>query len=107
MQFQPLRGFDNTVGEILAGRIRHHVKYVFGIQIHIWQRFDSLFRQITARRNPNLLILMVATILGAPREGMIAVAAWTLICFLIHLARIGQAFVARQSGPLSSWLTEA
>jgi phosphatidylglycerophosphate synthase len=101
-----------TLAIIVGGYILQRVeegffKYVFGIQIHIWQRFDSLFRQITARRNPNLLILMAATILGAPREGMIAVAAWTLICFLIHLARIGQAFVARQSGPLSSWLTEA
>lgn len=101
-----------TLGIIVAGYILQRVeegvfKYVFGIQIHIWQRFDSLFRQITARRNPNLLILMVATILGAPREGVIAVAAWTVICFLIHLARIGQAFVARQSGPLRSWLTDA
>ncbi|MFQ5567002.1 MAG: CDP-alcohol phosphatidyltransferase family protein [Paracoccaceae bacterium] len=81
--------------------------HLFGMQIHIWRRFDSLFRQITARRNPNLLILMVATILGAPREGLIVVAVWTALCFLIHLARIGQALVARRTGPLSSWLAEA
>ncbi len=81
--------------------------HIFGMQIHIWRPFDSLFRQITARRNPNLLILTVATVLGAPREGIIAVAVWTVFCFLVHLARIVQAFAARRAGPLSSWLAEA
>jgi phosphatidylglycerophosphate synthase len=100
------------LGIIVAGYILQRGEealflHLFGMQIHIWRRFDSLFRQITARRNPNLLILMAATILGAPREGLIAVAVWTALCFLIHLARIGQAFVARRSGPLTSWLAEA
>ncbi len=101
-----------TLGIIIAGYILQRGEealflHLFGMQIHVWRRFDSLFRQITARRNPNMLILMVAVILGAPREGMIAVAAWTVLCFLIHLARIGQALVARRTGPLSSWLAEA
>ena len=52
-------------------------------------------------------ILMVATIMGAPREGFIAVAVWTVLCLLIHLWRIGQALVARRTGPLGSWLAEA
>ena len=101
-----------TLGVIVAGYILQRGEealflHLFGMQIHIWRRFDSLFRQITARRNPNMLILMVTTALGAPREGMIAVAVWTVLCFLIHLARIGQALAARRSGPLSSWLAEA
>ena len=101
-----------TLGVIVAGYILQRGEealflHLFGMQIHIWRRFDSLFRQITARRNPNMLILMVATTLGAPREGLIAVAVWTVLCFLIHLARIGQALAARRTGPLSSWLAEA
>ncbi len=101
-----------TLGIIIAGYILQRGEealflHLFGMQIHIWRRFDSLFRQITARRNPNMLILMVATIVGAPREGLIAVAAWTALCLLIHLARIGQALAARRTGPLSSWLAEA
>ena len=101
-----------TLGIIVAGYILQRGEealflQLFGMQIHIWRRFDSLFRQITARRNPNMLILMVATTLGAPREGLIAVAVWTVLCFLIHLARIGQALAARRTGPLSSWLAEA
>ena len=101
-----------TLGIIVVGYVLQRGEealflQLFGMQIHIWRRFDSLFRQITARRNPNMLILMVATTLGAPREGMITVAVWTVLCFLIHLGRIGQAVAARRSGPLSSWLAEA
>jgi phosphatidylglycerophosphate synthase len=101
-----------TLGVIVAGYVLQRCEeglflVLFRMDMHVWRRFDSLFRQITARRNPNLLILMVATILGAPREGMIAVAAWTALCFLIHLVRIGQALAARRAGPLNSWLAEA
>ncbi|HUF86113.1 MAG TPA: CDP-alcohol phosphatidyltransferase family protein [Thermohalobaculum sp.] len=80
--------------------------HLFGMQIHVWQRFDSLFRQITARRNPNLLILTVATILGAPDQGIVVVAGWTVFCLLVHLARIVQALAARRAGPLVSWLAQ-
>ncbi len=80
--------------------------HLFGMNIHVWRRFDSLFRQVTARRNPNLLILTVATLAGAPAEGIVVVAAWTLICLLVHLARIVQALAARRAGPLVSWLAQ-
>jgi phosphatidylglycerophosphate synthase len=108
----PLNDGYLTLWVIVAGYILQRGEealfiQLFQMQIHVWRKFDSLFRQITARRNPNLLILMVATLLGAPREGMIAVAVWTVLCFLIHLVRIGQALAARRAGPLSSWLAEA
>ena len=108
----PLGDGGWTLGIIVAGYILQRGEealflHLFGMQIHIWRRFDSLFRQITARRNPNMLILMFFTIAGAPREGLIAVAVWTVFCFLVHLARIGQAIAARRQGPLSSWLAEA
>ncbi len=111
-QGMPLDAGGLTVAVIVGGYILQRIEEgvflrVFGMQIHIWRPFDSLFRQITARRNPNLLILTVATILGAPREGLIAVAVWTVLCLLVHLARIVQAFAARRAGPLSSWLAEA
>jgi phosphatidylglycerophosphate synthase len=108
----PLEDGGWTLGIIIVGYVLQRGEealflQLFGMQIHIWRRFDSLFRQITARRNPNMLILMLATIIGAPREGMIAVAVWTALCFLIHLGRIGQALAARRAGPLRSWLADA
>lgn len=101
-----------TLAVIVVGYILQRCEeglflYFFGMDIHVWKRFDSLFRLITARRNPNLLILTVSVILDAPHEGLIAVAVWTVLCFLIHLVRIGQAAAARRAGPLSSWLAEA
>lgn len=101
-----------TLGLIIVGYVLQRIEEglflrLFGMHIHVWRRFDSLFRQVTARRNPNLLILTAAIILGAPREGLIAVAAWTILCLLVHLARLVQALAARRAGPLTSWLAEA
>ena len=77
----------------------------FGIHIHVWERLDSRFRLITARRNPNMVILFAALILGYPDIGLVAVAAWTALSCLFHLARLGQALVARARGvAVESWL---
>ena len=40
-----------------------------GLEIHIWRRIDTLFRQITARRNPNLVILTAFTLCSAAPTG--------------------------------------
>ena len=79
---------------------------VLGLEIHIWRPVDSLFRQITARRNPNLVILTASVLLLRPDLGIIAVAAWTAICFVLHLIQLTYAFYIRSTqGPLTSWLT--
>ena len=43
----------------------------FGMHIHVWERFDSWFRLITARRNPNMVILFFATLVGRPDTGLV------------------------------------
>jgi phosphatidylglycerophosphate synthase len=80
------------------------IKYL-GLEIHVWRRFDSLFRLVTARRNPNMVILAVALAVGRPDWGLIAVAWWTLFCLLVHLVRLVQAWAARREHkPLISWM---
>ncbi len=76
------------------------------MHIHVWRRFDSRFRLITARRNPNMVILFVATAFGRPDIGIIAVACWTVISLVVHMIQLLQAEIARQrnGGPLTSWL---
>ncbi|HWT13462.1 MAG TPA: CDP-alcohol phosphatidyltransferase family protein [Allosphingosinicella sp.] len=77
----------------------------FGIHIHVWERVDSDFRLVTARRNPNMVILFVSLVLYAPNAGLVAVAVWTLLCCLFHLVRLLQALLARARGrPIESWL---
>lgn len=76
----------------------------FKMDMHVWQPFDSRLRLITARRNPNLLILTVAMLFGRPDWGIVVVAAWIVICLVIHGLRLVQAALARRQGPLRSWL---
>ena len=76
-----------------------------GLEIHIWRRVDSFFRLITARRNPNLIILTLSALLGRPDIGFLAVAGWTAICLVLHGVQIVQAFAAkRRLGRLTSWM---
>ena len=76
-----------------------------GIHIHVWEKVDSDFRLITARRNPNMVILLVATLLQRPDIGLIAVAAWTVLSCLFHAVRLGQAMMRQARGEtISSWL---
>ena len=77
----------------------------FGIHIHVWERIDSTFRLVTARRNPNMVILVFSLVLFAPDLGLIAVAAWTVLSCLFHLVRLFQAWFARARGrTVESWL---
>lgn len=78
---------------------------MFKMDMHVWQRFDSRLRLVTARRNPNLAMLTVATLFGRPDLGIAAVAIWVALCLVIHAVRIAQASIARRRGPLTSWLT--
>ena len=80
---------------------------LFGLEMHIWRRFDSTFRLVTARRNPNLLIFTFAILVGRPFEGIMLVALWTAVCFAVHLVQVVQAALAKVSKrPITSWLTE-
>lgn len=90
----------------VAGRLQEGLFiWRFGIEIHTWRPVDSWFRLITARRNPNLLILTVAALLQAPDAGLVAVALWTIASFVFHAIRIIQAFAAQARGRAPvSWL---
>ena len=77
-----------------------------GLEIHIWRKIDTLFRQVTARRNPNLILLTAGAILGRPDWGLMAVAVWTLACLLLHGLQLLQALEQRRRGPLISWMMQ-
>jgi phosphatidylglycerophosphate synthase len=79
----------------------------FKMHIHIWEKFDSQFRLITARRNPNMVILFFATLAGRPDIGLNAVAWWTVISCAVHAVRLLQAEAAKARGrAITSWLEE-
>lgn len=91
----------------IVGRVEEGIfLHSFGIQIHIWRPIDSFFRQITARRNPNLFILMMATLLGAPVLGFLLIAVWTILSIAFHALRIVQAFFQRGGEGIVSHLAK-
>jgi phosphatidylglycerophosphate synthase len=88
-----------VVGGYLAGRLLEGLfMLAFSIETHCWRPVDTLFRTITARRNPNLILLTVAVLAGAPELGMPMVAIWTVASIAFHCVRLTQAFVARARG---------
>lgn len=79
-----------------------------GFEMHVWRRFDSRFRLIVARRNPNLVLLLAFSVIGRPDWGFLAVALWTAVSLIVHPIQIIAAEVARaRSGRLRSWLDRA
>ncbi|MBW2540741.1 MAG: CDP-alcohol phosphatidyltransferase family protein [Deltaproteobacteria bacterium] len=70
----------------------------FEIETHCWRPIDTLFRTITARRNPNLLLLTVGALGGRPDLGMVMVAIWTVVCMGFHIERILQALFEKSRG---------
>ncbi len=78
------------------------------MHIHVWEKIDSQFRLITARRNPNMVILFAATLFGRPDLGLIGVAVWTVLSCAFHFVRMIQAELQRAQGAqLRSWLIAA
>jgi phosphatidylglycerophosphate synthase len=99
-----------VLGVILGGYVVQRLiegafMRLYGMHIHVWRKFDSRFRLITARRNPNMVILFAATLFARPDLGLVAVAWWTAISLLVHLVQLVQAIVARAGGrEIRSWL---
>jgi phosphatidylglycerophosphate synthase len=105
--------FDWTMSIIIGGYVVQRlmegiaIKWL-GLEIHIWRKIDTFFRQITARRNPNLILLTISTLIGRPEWGLVAVAAWTAICLVLHALQLTQALLAKpKDKPLESWMVKA
>lgn len=91
-------------GYVLQRAVEGIAIWRLGLEIHIWRRVDTWFRLVTARRNPNLLLLTLLTAVGRPDLGLAAVAVWTAVCLALHLVQLGQGLVAARGGRLRSWM---
>lgn len=77
----------------------------FKIHMHIWRKFDSFFRLITARRNPNMLLMTAAVLVGRPDWAIWGIAGWTALSLLVHMEQILTAEVLSLRGrKVQSWL---
>ena len=81
--------------------------FIARFSIFTWRPFDSWFRLIAARRNPNMIMLTASLALGRPDLGLLAVAVWTVASTLLLLARLLYAAGVKLSGRgIRSWLSE-
>lgn len=109
----PWLTLDRAMGIIVIGYILGRMVegiFQYGLSqysIFCWRPFDSYFRLITARRNPNLLLLTGSLVIGRPELGLAAVTGWTALSTLLLLIRLGLAVYTRwTTGPLRSWLAD-
>ena len=99
-----------VVGAIILGYVvQRIIEGIFmrryGMHIHVWRQVDSQFRLITARRNPNMVILVASLLVGRPDLGIELVALWTLVSLIFHAVRLAQANARHDRGrPVISWL---
>jgi phosphatidylglycerophosphate synthase len=75
------------------------------MEIHVWRPIDGRFRLITARRNPNMVILVASLLFRRPDVGLELVAAWTILSLIFHAVRLAQATERLGRGErITSWL---
>ena len=88
-----------VVGGYLVGRALEGAFLArFGFETHSWRPIDGLFRTITARRNPNLILLSVGALAGRPDLGLVMVALWTIASLGFHALRLVQAESRARAG---------
>jgi phosphatidylglycerophosphate synthase len=76
----------------------------FGFNPYIWRPFDSRFRLVVSRRNVILLIVSFGLLTGAVANSFLLCAAWSVVSTVVQAVRLAQAFAARRSQPVTSWL---
>lgn len=93
-----------VAGYVLQRVVEGIAIWRLGLEIHVWRPIDTWFRLVTARRNPNLLLLTLFTAVARPDLGFAAVAVWTAVCLLLHVFQLLQGLAAARRGKLRSWM---
>ena len=110
---RPLEPVYSTMvlGAIIGGYVAQRaiegafMRQFHRMHIHVWRPIDSKFRLVTARRNPNMVILVAALLFGRPDIGLELIAAWTIVSLIFHAVRLAQAKEHAARGlPVTSWL---
>lgn len=98
------------IGGYILGRLIEGLFMVMagGTEMWIWRPIDSFVRLFVARRNPNLVLMTIAFLVGNPAAGLLAVSVWTLLSLAYQVARIlGLVLMKKRGQPIDSWLTAA
>jgi phosphatidylglycerophosphate synthase len=81
--------------------------WIASFDIFIWRPLDSFNRLVTARRNPNLILLTFGWFIARPDIGLWSVIIWHLFSTIFLAIRVMMGWQARRShGPLRSWFED-
>lgn len=81
--------------------------WIASFDIFIWRPLDSFNRLVTARRNPNLILLTFGWFIDRPDIGLWSVIIWHLFSTVFLAVRVIMAWQVRRSrGPLRSWFED-
>ena len=114
VSFQPVMGIEQgqmywlIIIAYIVGRLVEGIFPLLGsCSVFTWRPYDAWFRLVTARRNPNLILLTLSALIAKPEWGFIAVTFWSVITTVMLVLRLLQAVLVRlKHGPLTSWLSE-
>lgn len=92
----------------IGGRVCEGVfLWLASFDMFIWRKFDSFNRLVTARRNPNLILLSCSWLINQPELGFLSVVIWHLFSTIILAIRVVIAWqVRRNYGPLRPWFED-
>ena len=74
--------------------------WIASFDIFIWRPLDSFNRLVTARRNPNLILLTFGWFVDRPDIGLFSVIAWHLLSTVFLAIRVMMGWQARRSEAL-------
>lgn len=81
--------------------------WIASFDIFIWRPLDSFNRLVTARRNPNLILLTFGWFIGRPDVGLWSVIIWHLFSTVFLAVRVMMGWQAwRSHGSLRSWFED-
>lgn len=91
-------------GRFIESFFKHAVG---GGSLFAWRPFDSYFRLVMARRNPNLILLTISYLAGFPGAGLTAVVLWTVLSSVILTIRLLQGMRAKsRAESMRPWIEE-
>ena len=91
-------------GRLCEGAFQY---WLASFDMFIWKKLDSFNRLITARRNPNLILLTYGWLTNQPDFGLLLVVAWHVISTAILIWRLMIGWQTKQKeGTLKSWLQD-
>ena len=109
----PIAGLEILMGLMFIGYIGGRLcegafqLWLAPFDLFIWRKLDSFHRLITARRNPNLLLLTYGWASGQPDTGLLMVVLWHLLSTGFLTWRVVTGWQVKQKeGALKSWLQD-